>query len=44
MSTTAPRTLGLGEALKNPLLIGKAIRENPFTALGALPVVGTELN
>ena len=39
--TTAPRTLGLGEALKNPLLIGKAIRENPFTALGALPVVGT---
>jgi len=41
----APRTLGLGEALKNPLLIGKAIRENPFTAAGLLPVagIGTEL-
>ena len=37
----APKTLGLGEALKNPLLIGKAIRENPFTAAGLLPVVGT---
>ena len=34
----APKTLGLGEALKNPLLIGKAIRENPFTAAGLLPV------
>ena len=41
----APTTLGLREALKNPLLIGKAIRENPFTAAGLLPVagMGTEL-
>ena len=39
------KTLGLGEALKNPLLLGKAIRENPFTAAGLLPVagMGTEL-
>ena len=37
----APTTLGIREALKNPLLLGKAIRENPFTALGALPVAGT---
>ena len=35
------KVLGLGEALKNPLLLGRAIRENPFTALGALPVAGT---
>ena len=43
--TTAPRTLGLGEAFKNPELIGKAIRENPFTAAGLLPLagIGTEL-
>ena len=37
---TAPQTLGLGEALKNPFLLGKAIRENPitaFTAASALP-------
>ena len=37
----APTTLSIREALKNPLLLGKAIRENPFTALGALPVAGT---
>jgi len=35
------KVLGLGEALKNPLLLGRAIRENPFTALGALPIAGT---
>ena len=40
-SAATTKTLGLGEALKNPLLIGKAIRENPFTALGLLPVAGT---
>ena len=41
----APTTLGIREALKNPLLLGKAIRENPFTAAGLLPVagMGTEL-
>jgi len=33
--TGPAKTLGLGEALKNPLLLGKAIRENPFTALTA---------
>ncbi len=44
-SAATTKTLGLGEALKNPLLIGKAIRENPFTAAGLLPVagIGTEL-
>ena len=37
--------MGIREALKNPLLLGKAIRENPFTAAGLLPVagMGTEL-
>ena len=41
----APTTLSIREALKNPLLLGKAIRENPFTAAGLLPVagMGTEL-
>jgi hypothetical protein len=41
----APTTLGIREALKNPLLLGKAIRENPFTVAGLLPVagIGTEL-
>ena len=33
------KTLGLGEALKNPLLLGKAIRENPFTAFTAASAV-----
>ena len=43
--TGAPTTLSIREALKNPLLLGKAIRENPFTAAGLLPVagMGTEL-
>lgn len=37
---TPAKRLGLGEALKNPLLLGRAIRENPltaFTAASALP-------
>ena len=31
---TPAKRLGLGEALKDPLLLGRAIRENPFTAFG----------
>ena len=33
------RVLGLGEALKNPFLLGKAIRENPITAFTAASAV-----
>lgn len=36
---TPAKTLGIGEALKNPLLLGKAIRENPFTAFTAASAV-----
>ena len=33
------KTLGLGEALKNPFLLGKAIRENPITAFTAASTI-----
>ena len=44
-SAGTTKTLSFREALKDPVLIGKAIRENPFTAAGLLPGVGigTEL-
>jgi len=37
--TGPDKVLGLGEALKNPFLLGKAIRENPFTAFTAASAV-----
>jgi len=38
-SAPTTKTLGIGEALKNPLLLGKAIRENPFTAFTAASTI-----
>jgi len=38
-SASTTKTLGVGEALKNPFLLGKAIKENPLTAFTAASAV-----